>query len=355
MAEGDNGITYLMMNSNQQPNFTIRDIPIYGDLILSPMAGFSDMPFRSICREFGSAISYTEFVSAEGMSHDTPRTWRYFDFKPTERPVTFQFFDSEINRLVTQIKRAVDRFGPDIVDINMGCSVASISQRGAGAGLLRTPDKIGQIFERLTHELTIPVTGKIRLGWDDDSLNYLEVAHVLENSGASAIAIHGRTKAQAYKGEARWAPIGEVKAEVKIPVIGNGDVRRAADIDRMKQQTNCDAVMIGRAAIGNPWIFQRKDRHQVTFAEKAHLIRRHLAAMMEYYGTAHGLILFRKHVAKYIKGAQGVSELHVPLVTCTTADQFIDLFSRLESKNLPVETFDQDAPEVDAAAERLYA
>lgn len=325
------------MNVTRQPNFYIRDIPIYGDLILSPMAGFSDLPFRSICREFGSAISYTEFVSAEAMSHNNPKSWRFFDFKPEERPMTFQFFDNDADRLVAQIKRAVDRCQPDIVDVNMGCSVASVSQRGAGAGLLRTPDKIAQIFNRLTHELTIPVTGKIRLGWDDAALNYLEVAHVLEDNGASAVAIHGRTKAQAYKGEARWAPIGEVKAAVKIPVIGNGDVRRVADIERIKQQTNCDAVMIGRAAIGNPWIFQRKDRHEVSFAEKAHLIRRHLAAMMDYYGPTSGLIFFRKHVVKYIKGAQGVSDLHLPLVTCTTADQFIELFSQLEDRNLAKE------------------
>ncbi|HZY44684.1 MAG TPA: tRNA dihydrouridine synthase DusB [Anaerolineae bacterium] len=323
------------MNAPRQPNFTIRDIPIYGDVILSPMAGFSDLPFRSICRAYGSAMSYTEFVSAEAMSHNNPKTWRFFDFKPEERPVTFQFFDNDVERLVTQIKRAVDRCQPDIVDINMGCSVSSVSQRGAGAGLLRTPAKIAQIFDRLTHELTIPITGKIRLGWDDDALNYLEVAHVLEDNGASAIAVHGRTKAQAYKGEARWTPIGEVKAAVKIPVIGNGDVKRAADIDRLKQQTGCDAVMIGRAAIGNPWIFQRKDRSDVSFTEKAQLIRRHLAAMMDYYGAASGLIFFRKHVVKYIKGAQGVSDLHLPLVTCTTADQFIELFGQLEEKNRP--------------------
>ena len=333
------------MNATPLPNFYIREIPIYGDLILSPMAGFSDLPFRSICREYGSAISYTEFVSTEAMSHNNPKTWRFFEFKPEERPMTFQFFDNDVDRLVTHIKRAVDQCGPDMVDINMGCSVASVSQRGAGAGLLRTPTKIGQIFERLTHELTIPITGKIRLGWDDDSLNYLEVAHVLESSGASTVAIHGRTKAQAYKGEARWAPIGEVKAAVKIPVIGNGDVKWAADIDRMKQQTQCDAVMIGRAAIGNPWIFQRKDRSQISFTEKSHLIRRHLNAMMDYYGAARGLVLFRKHVTKYIKGAQHVSEFHMPLVTCTTADQFIDLFSGLESKNTPQiesENFAQD-------------
>jgi tRNA-dihydrouridine synthase B len=322
------------MDDQLRPAFHIRELPVYGDLILSPMAGFSDLPFRSICRELGSALSYTEFVSAEAMSHNSSKTWRYFDFLPFERPMVFQLFDHDVDRLVAQCQRAVEMFQPDIVDINMGCSVSSVSQRGAGAGLLRTPAKIARIFKRLSKELAVPVTAKIRLGWDDQSRNYLEVAHVLEDNGASAIAVHGRTKQQAYKGEADWLPIAEIKAAVKIPVIGNGDVQRVADVDRLKALTGCEAVMIGRAAIGNPWIFQRKDREQVSFAEKATMVRRHLAAMLDYYGPQQGLILFRKHVVKYIKGVPGHSAYHLALVTCSTADEFIALFSRWEAQAL---------------------
>jgi len=317
---------------NATPVFSIKHLPIYGDLILSPMAGFSDQPFRSICRELGSAISYTEFISTEAMSHRSAGTRRFFDFLPTERPVAFQFFDHDVDRLVEQIKHAVDEFQPDFVDINMGCSVHNVSQRGAGAGLLRTPAKIAAIFDRLSKELPVPVTGKIRLGWDDRSLNYLEVAHILEDNGAAAVAIHGRTREQAYRGAANWLPIAEVKAAVRIPVIGNGDVKCVADIERLKAQTNCDAVMIGRAAVGNPWIFQRKDRSAVSFDQKAAMIRRHLAAMLDYYGPERGLVLFRKHVVKYIKGVPGQSEYHLRLVTCTTAEEFIALFSALEAR-----------------------
>lgn len=313
------------------PVFFIRHIPIEGDLILSPMAGFSDRPFRAICRELGSAMSYTEFVSAEAMSYNNPRTWRFFDYAEHERPVVFQFFDHDVDRLVTQCQRAVDRLHPDVIDINMGCSVNKVSQKGAGAGLLRTPRKIAEIFDRLSRTLPVPVTGKIRLGWDDQSLNYLEVAHILEDNGASAIAVHGRTKHQGYGDEARWEPIAEIKAAVKVPVIGNGDVKCVADIDRLKAQTHCDAVMIGRAAIGHPWIFQRKDREQVTFAERAALIRRHLAAMLAYYGPAKGLILFRKHIVKYIKGAPHTREEFLALVTCNAAAEFIDLISQWEA------------------------
>jgi tRNA-dihydrouridine synthase B len=178
----------------------------------------------------------------------------------------------------------------------------------------------------------VPVTGKIRLGWDDQSRNYLEVAHILEDNGASAIAVHGRTKVQAYHGEADWRPIAEIKAAVKIPVIGNGDVKRVADIDRIKMLTGCDAVMIGRAAIGNPWIFQRQDFNDVTFAERAALIRRHLAAMLDFYGPRLGIVLFRKHVVKYIKGVPYATDVRLALLTCTTAEEFIDLFSQWEER-----------------------
>jgi tRNA-dihydrouridine synthase B len=345
---------HLAMNAMPSPTFHIRDIPVYGDLILSPMAGFSDQPFRSICRELGSAMSYTEFVSAEAMSHNSKKTWRFFDFLPAERPMVFQLFDHDIDRLATQCQRAAERFGPDIIDINMGCSVANVTQRGAGAGLLREPAKIAALFKRLSHELTVPVTGKIRLGWDDQSRNYLEIAHILEDNGASAIAIHGRTKQQAYKGEADWNPISEVKAAVKIPVIGNGDVKCVADIDRIKAQTGCDAVMIGRAAIGNPWIFRRKDRQQVTFAEKAAMIRRHLAATVEYYGTDYGVILFRKHVVKYIKGVPGHADYRVPLLTCYTADEFIELFSQWEN-TYPFDHNDVDQLELEQPDECVAA
>ena len=312
--------------------FFIREIPIYGDLILSPMAGFSDKPFRAICRELGSAMSYTEFVSADGLAHNNRKSWQYFTYDEAERPIAFQLFDHEVDRLVTQCQRVVDRLHPDTIDINMGCSVNNVAQRGAGAGLLRTPDKIAELFRRLSTTLPVPVTGKIRLGWDDQSRNYLEVAHILEDNGASAIAVHGRTKMQAYKGEADWHPIAEIKASVKIPVIGNGDVKRVADIERIKALTGCDAVMIGRAAIGNPWIFQRKDFAEVTFAARAALIRQHLAAMLDYYGPRLGIVLFRKHVVKYIKGVPYATDVRLALLTCATADEFIDLFNQWEER-----------------------
>ena len=312
------------------PAFYVRDIPIYGDLILSPMDGFSDLPFRLICRELGSAMSYTEFVNVEAILRGHGRvTWMKLDYDACERPMTFQIYGHEEDRLIEAAVK-LQELEPNIIDINMGCYVHDIAERGAGSGMLRQPDKIGRIFSRLSRTLSIPVTGKIRLGWDDASRNHTTVARVLEDSGASLVAVHARTKEQAYKGHADWDAIAEVKQAVRMPVIGNGDVRTVADIDRIRAHTGCDAVMIGRGAIGNPWIFSRKDRQDVSFAEKVALMRRHLALNLRFYGDPLGLILFRKHAARYIHGLPGADLLRVPLLTSKNVAEFDELVSQFD-------------------------
>lgn len=332
-----------------QPTFYVRDVPVYGDLILSPMDGFSDLPYRLICREYGSAMSYTEFTACEAILRGAKPALRQLDYDPREKPqLTFQIFDSDEDRIVACAQK-IEQLGPGIIDLNMGCSVSSVSGRGAGAGLLRDPQKIARIFNRLSRAVRVPVTAKIRLGWDARSRNYLEVARILEDNGASLIAVHGRTKEQAYKGFADWDAIAEVKQAVKIPVIGNGDVKTVADIARIKAHTGCDGVMIGRAAIGNPWIFQRKDRHEVTVEEVIALLKRHLRAMIEYYGD-HGLILFRKHAVKYMQGMPHVAALRAQLVTCDSIGAFherVDEFQRrYEQGTLPNEAYEiAPAPE----------
>lgn len=332
-------------NFTTAPTFRVGDIPVYGDLILSPMAGFSDKPYRLICREYGSAMSYTEFVSADGILYANDRTWQMLNFETSERPMVFQIFGSDEDRIEAAGRR-IEELGPDIIDLNMGCSVPKVSGRGAGAALLKDPAKIGRIFARLSRALKVPVTGKIRLGWDDSSLNYLDVARAMEDNGAALIAVHGRTKAQAYNGQANWAAIAEIKQAVSIPVIGNGDVRSVADIERIKRETGCDAVMIARAAIGNPWIFQRKDSEQVTLAEKSALIRRHLQLMLEFYGRERGLVLFRKHVVKYVRGLAHIAQVKARLVTCTEPEEFIALMNAYET---------EAAVRAAAAGEELFA
>jgi tRNA-dihydrouridine synthase B len=331
------GLSFLMMlssanslNVTPSPKFMVRDIPVYGDAILSPMAGFSDKPYRLICREFGSAMSYTEFVSADGILHHNERTRQMLEFDPSESPVVFQVFGNN-EALLERAALTIEPLAPDIIDINMGCSVRKVSGRGSGAALLRDPLKIGRIFNRLTRALSVPVTGKIRLGWDQESLNYLDVVRAMEDNGASLVAVHGRTRAQAYNGSANWDAIAEIKQAVSIPVIGNGDIKVVADIERMKQHTGCDAVMIARAALGNPWIFQRKDIEAVTLAEKAALIHRHLQLMLDFYGEERGLILFRKHIVKYVKGLSHIAQVKARLVTCTHPEEFVALMNQYEA------------------------
>ncbi len=315
--------------------FSVRNVPVFGDLILAPMDGFSDLPFRLVCRELGSAMSYTEFVSVDELVGKVRKTHRKLKFDPSEKPMTFQIYGHDEDRLV-EVAQRLEALEPDIIDLNMGCWVNSVSNRGAGAGLLREPQKIARIFQRLTHTLKIPVTGKIRLGWDDATRNYLTVAKTLEDNGASLIAVHGRTKAQAYKGDADWDAIAEVKAAVKIPVLGSGDVKTVADIERMKSHTKVDGVMIGRGAIGNPWIFSRKDRDEVTRAEKIALMKRHLALNRDFYGDAVGVVLFRKHAARYISDSDAERDLRLAMLTCEQPEELETIIEQYDEETFKV-------------------
>ena len=285
--------------SKVQPAFSVRGIQVLGDLVLSPMDGISDAPFRSLTRSLGSALSYTEFINAIDILNGHPYLEEHLFFQDQERPVVFQIFDDEPERLLKAAHRLRER-QPDIIDINMGCSARCVSGRGAGAALLKSPDKIARIFSTLSRELDIPITGKIRLGWDSGSQNYLDIAKIIEDNGGALIAVHARTKEQGYSGEVDWEAIGKIKQAVSIPVLGNGDVKTVADIERIKSQTGCDGVMIGRAAIGNPWIFARMERNQVPAHLVRTTIRKHLDANIAFYGTERGLLLFRKHLKRYL-------------------------------------------------------
>jgi nifR3 family TIM-barrel protein len=263
------------------------------------MDGFSDWPFRSICRALGSAMSYTEFVKAEFIVHALEHIAARFTYDEAERPVVFQIYGDDPEELLEAALRLQEK-RPDIIDINMGCPARTVANRGAGVGLMRTPLKVARIFRKLSAALEVPVTGKIRLGWDDYR-SYKLIARIVEENGGAAIAVHGRTKEQGYGGQADWDAIAEVKAAVKIPIIGNGDVKSVADIDRMKAHTGCEAVMIGRAAVGNPWIFSRLDRSQVTPEMVRQMVHQHLERNLAFYGPRKGLLLFRKHAMQYLK------------------------------------------------------
>ncbi len=286
------------MNNTPLPNFHVRDIPIYGDAILAPMDGYSDWPFRSLCRELSSAMSYTEFVQVEKILSRSKQPAAKLHYEEVERPITFQLYGDDPNKILEAALRVQD-WGPNIIDINMGCPAKSVSHRGAGVGMMKSPLRIARTFTKLSAKLKVPVTGKIRLGWERNK-NYKLIARIVEECGGSLIAIHGRTKEQSYSGNANWDAIAEVKAAVKIPVIGNGDVKRVEDIERMKKYTGCDAVMIGRAALAKPWIFSRLDREQVTAEQVRQTVHTHLAKSIKFYGEEDGQRLFRKYAVQYL-------------------------------------------------------
>jgi nifR3 family TIM-barrel protein len=208
------------MNETRDPNFYIRDVPIYGDTVLAPMDGYSDWPFRSICRALGSAMSYTEFVKVEKILSRSKEPAKRLYYEEVERPITFQIYGDDPDLLLKAALK-VQELNPDVIDINMGCPAKSIADRGAGVGMMPTPLKIARTFRKLTTALRVPVTGKIRLGWDRNK-NYKLIARIVEEEGGSLIAIHGRTKEQRYSGNADWEAVAEVKSLVKIPVIGSG-------------------------------------------------------------------------------------------------------------------------------------
>ena len=286
------------MNETRTPNFYVRDIPIYGDTLLAPMDGYSDWPFRSICRALGSAMSYTEFVKVEKILSRSKEPAKRLYFEEAERPVTFQIYGDDPD-LILKAALIVEQWKPDIIDINMGCPAKSIADRGAGVGMMPSPLRIARTFRMLVKSLKVPVTGKIRLGWDKNK-NYKLIARIVEEEGGSLIAVHGRTKEQRYAGNADWDAIAEVKAAVSIPVVGSGDVRAMADIQKMKQHTHCDAVMIGRGAIANPWIFMGLDREDVPHQLLKETVQEHLQKSAQFYGEEDGQRLFRKYAVQYL-------------------------------------------------------
>jgi tRNA-dihydrouridine synthase B len=312
----------------RQPSFRFGPITVQGDLILAPMDGFSDIPFRSLCREFGSAMSYSAFVGAIELLQRSPRAWKDLAFLPSERPVVLQIFDSDVARLIEAARR-IEALDPDAIDINMGCSAPSVSGRGAGAGLLQTPHKITTLISELKRTVQRPISAKIRLGWDEHSLNYLDIARRLEDAGASAIAVHARTRQQGYAGRADWEAIAQIKAAVGIPVIGNGDVRSVTDIGRLLALTGCEAVMIGRAAIGNPWIFQRRPPDSIAPAERLTVIGRHLQRMTTHYDEARAMVLFRKHLTHYLNPLGLDACLRRQLLTLSHAGELMEVLTQV--------------------------
>jgi tRNA-dihydrouridine synthase B len=314
-----------------EPVFWIGEVPVYGDSMLAPMDGYTDQPMRRICREYGSAMSYTEFISARDVLARKPYISEKYAFHETERPVVFQLLDDEPLYLLEAALHLMD-YRPDVIDVNMGCPARGVAGRGAGAGLLRTPLQIARIFRLLTHALPVPVTAKIRLGWDDsDRQSALLAACIVEEYGGALVAVHGRTKKQAYEGEVDLDGIAHIRQALHIPVVANGDIKIPEDVERVKAYTGCPAVMIGRAAIGNPWIFAGRARADIPLSEVEEVVRKHLEWMISAYGAERGMVFFRKHLTRYLAPYEVPKDLRLSLLTTPYVDEFSALLSRLFS------------------------
>ena len=287
-------------------------------LLLAPMEDVSDPPFRILCKRYGADVLYTEFISSGGLVHDSEDSQKKLDLYEEERPIGIQVFGGDVEQ-VRGATRIVDRAGADIIDINFGCPVRKVVRKDAGAGILRKPDKMRRITEAVIEEATRPVTVKTRLGWNDDSIDILNVARMLEETGIQALAVHARTRAQMYKGEARWPWLRRLKEEgvQHIPLIGNGDALSPRETQAMFDETGVDGVMIGRGAIGNPWIFQRAKTYMETgevppapdWEERVQVVAEHLALKCEWLGERTGVLEMRKHYSGYFKGFRNASNL----------------------------------------------
>lgn len=320
----------MVPQNKPKPVFYIGNIPIEGHAILSPMDGYSDWPFRSLCRELGSAISYTEFINVNDILNNPEMVMPKMTFTEAERPVAIQIYGNEPNCILEAALKVQD-LEPDFIDFNMGCPFRTIAKRGAGVGLMRTPLEIARIFRKLSSHLQVPITGKIRLGWDQECLNYLLIARIIEENGGKAIALHARTKVQGNRGDVDWNAIAELVNNLDIPVMGNGGINSVAEIQKMMRQTGCAAVMIGRAAIGNPWIFSGIDRDKVSSSQVREMIQNHLDRNLEFYGTELGLVLLRKFAARYLSPYNLSKSLRVKLLTI---DNPIDFLAMLEEVDL---------------------
>ena len=318
----------------------IGNVTIKNQVVLAPMAGICNSAFRRICKEMGCGLIYAEMVSDKAITFQNKKTLDMLYMTDEERPIAQQIFGSDKESFIESAKYIYEVMKPDIIDINMGCPVPKVAVRAqAGSALLKNPGKIYEIVKAVVDAVPIPVTVKIRSGWDSKSINAVEVAKIIEKAGASAICIHPRTRSQGYSGKSDWSIIKDVKEAVSIPVIGNGDIKTPEDAKRMIDETNCDAVMIGRGVLGNPWLIEHtinyldgKSTRKISVDEKIDMCLKHLEMLKDLKDEKRACLEIRNHISWYFKGIKSVNELKKKIYQTNNIHDIILLLNKFREE-----------------------
>lgn len=319
----------------------IGNVEIENNVVLAPMAGICNSAFRRIIKEMGAGLIYAEMVSDKALVYENQKTEDMLYMLDCERPISQQIFGSDKESFIKAAKIIYEKMRPDIIDINMGCPVPKVAVSAqAGAALLKDPKKIEEIVRGIKDAVPIPVTVKIRSGWDAKSINAVEVAKVCEKAGASAICVHPRTRSQRYEGTADWNIIKQVKESVSIPVIGNGDIKTVYDAKRMIDETGCDAVMVGRGALGNPWLIRDIVKYlkyeieptPISKNEKIEMCIKHMNYLLEFKQEKTAILEMRSHIAWYLKGLEGSNDTKRKIFMATTKDEVLNILDEFKNK-----------------------
>lgn len=312
----------------------IGNVKIDNQVVLAPMAGITNTTFRRICKKMGAGLVVGEMVSDKALIYDSKKTYELLKMNEDERPISQQIFGGDANSMAASAKIVAEYMHPDIIDINMGCPVPKVAiKSGAGSSLLKEPNKVYDIVKAVVNAVSIPVTVKIRIGWDENSINAVEIAQICEQAGASAIFVHGRTRKQGYSGTANLDVIKDVVKAVKIPVIGNGDIKSCYDAKKMLDYTGCKAVMIGRGALGNPWLIKDCVEYldngtmpkKVSFSEKIAMMKYYVTELVKDKNEVVGVLEMRTNLMYFLKGLPNTKNIKLAICSATTKEELINI------------------------------